>query len=166
MRIWFVYCFLKPHSSMTFKEENDLTGKNGSCLMRAEEPALLLSISWSLLKLLTFLLFCCENSIEKVGGTAHVFSWHTLKGMADAVSKYRKAEEGPGSCEMERRSQIPFIINMRYLKIVTFIGSKRRGGCRDLAWLVGGELLRVEFLDFQWSQKSELLNASVQQCGS
>lgn len=59
---------------MTFKEENDLTGKNGSCLVRAEEPALLLSISWSLLKLLTFLLFYCENSIEKVGGTAHVFS--------------------------------------------------------------------------------------------
>lgn len=59
---------------MTFKEENDLTGKNGSCLVRAEELAFLLFISWSSLKPLTFLLFCCENSIEKVGGTVHVFS--------------------------------------------------------------------------------------------
>lgn len=59
---------------MTFKEENDLTGKNGSCLVRAKELALLLFISWSLLKLLAFLLFCCENSIEKVGGMARVFS--------------------------------------------------------------------------------------------
>lgn len=48
MRIWFVYCFLKPHSSMTFKEENDLTGKNGSCLVRAEEFAILSFISWLL----------------------------------------------------------------------------------------------------------------------
>lgn len=59
---------------MTLKEENDLTGKNGSCLVRAEELTLLLFISWSLLKLLTFLFFCCENSVEKVGGMVHVFS--------------------------------------------------------------------------------------------
>lgn len=59
---------------MTLKEENGVTGKNGSCLVRTEELALLLFISWALLKLLIFLLFCCENSIEKIGGMVHVFS--------------------------------------------------------------------------------------------
>lgn len=79
---------------MNFKEEIHNTWS----LRGAGQVSLLLFISWPLLKPSTSLLFCCENSIEKVGVTAHVFRTtlltYTPRGVSNATSWYRKAKRG------------------------------------------------------------------------